>query len=408
MKVGMLTQWFAPETGAALVPTVLGRELARRQHDVRVLTGFPNYPIGRIYPGYRQEWDYRESLDGVDIRRVPLYPSHDNRAAQRAANYLSFAASATIRAGRHLGDVDALWVYNSPAPVGLVAARLSRRSKVPYLLHVMDLWPDSVLDSGMLPRSARYAGERILTQMVNRGYDSAARIAVISPSQVDLLVSRGVPRSKLIYLPLCADEDLFFPRPSDRSLLPAEAQRADLVLMYAGSMGQVQNLDAVVDAVAAIPGDQVHLVFVGTGSAEHSLRDRARDLGGRNIHFMGRRRADEMGDLTAAADVQLVSLADTPGMRRTMPSKIAAILSAERAIVAACAGDAARVARESGGGVVVPPGDPVALRHALQDLASSPKETRRMGAAGHNYYQRELSRRAIVDRVENELFGIAR
>lgn len=408
MKLGMLTQWFAPETGAALVPTVIARELARRHHEVRVLTGFPNYPTGRIYPGYRQTWGYRETVEGVDIRRVPLYPSHDNRAAQRAANYLSFAAAASTRATQYLGDVDALWVYNSPAPVGLAAARLARRSKVPYLLHIMDLWPDSVLDSGMLPGSARRAGSHILTRMVNRGYDSAARIAVISPSQVDLLVERGVPRAKLTYLPLCADEDIFYPRPSDRSILPREAQRSDLVLMYAGSIGHVQNLDAVVDAVAMIPGDRVHLVLVGGGGAEESLRARARDLGARNIHFMGSRPAEEMGRMTAAADVLLVSLADTPGMRRTMPSKIPSILAAQRAIVATCAGDAADAVRESGGGIVVAPGHIAALKAALEGLADSPQDVKNMAAAGRGYYERKLSRRAIVDRVENELAGIAR
>lgn len=408
MKLGMLSQWFAPEPGGALVPTVIARELVQRGHDVNVLTGFPNYPTGAIYPGYEQKWDHTEVIGGANVRRVPLFPSHDNRAMQRVGNYLSFAASAEAQARSHLGAVDALWVYNSPAPVALVAARLARRSRVPYLLHVMDLWPDSVLESGMLPGPAQRLGEQVLTRMVNHGYAGASRIAVISPSQVDLLVERGVPRERLTYVPLCADEDLFSPRTADRSLLPQDARDADLVVMYAGAMGHVQGLGTAVEAVAAIPGNRVHLVLVGGGVAEKSLRDRVSELGARNIHFLGRRPATEMGSLSAAADAHLVSLADTPGMRRTMPSKIASIMCSQRAIVATCAGDAASVVEQSGGGVVVRPGDVQALRSTLEDLATAPEHARQLGTYGRQYYDRELSRRAIVDRVESELSGIAR
>lgn len=408
MKLGMLTQWFAPEPGGALVPTVIARQLVQQGHEVKVLTGYPNYPDGAIYPGYRQAWRHRERIDGADVRRVPLFPSHDNRAAQRAGNYLSFAASAATQSARHLGDVDALWVYNSPAPVPLVAARLTHRARVPYLLHIMDLWPDSVFESGMVPARLGSASERILNGMVNRGYAAAAKIAVISPSQIDLLVERGVPRERLTYLPLCADEGLFHPRTADRSLLPKGAQGADVVLMYAGAMGHVQNLSPVVDAVAAIPGDRVHLVFVGGGVAEDTLRARVSELGADNIHFMGRRPSGQMGALTAAADAHLVALADTPGMRRTMPSKIASILSSQRAIVATCAGDAAAVVRQSGGGIVVSPGDVAGLRGVLVELASSPGNLLNLGLKGHEYYTKMLSQRAIVDRVEDELLKIAR
>lgn len=408
MKVGMLSQWFFPEPGGALVPSVIARELIQREHEVKVLTGFPNYPAGTIYPGYRQRWECREVVDGADVRRVPLYPSHDGHAAKRAANYLSFAASALAQSKKHLGDVDALWVYNSPATVPIVAARLARRARVPYLLHIMDLWPESVTESGMLTGRISHASERALTRMVNRGYEAASKIAVISPSQVDLLVERGVARERLTYLPLCADEDLFYPRPPDRSLLPPATRDAGVVLMYAGSIGHVQNLTPFIDAVAAIKGDRVHLVLVGGGVAEASLRNRAEALGAENIHFLGRRPAREMGDLTAAADVQVVSLADTPGMRRTMPSKIPSILAAERAIIATCAGDAAAAVRESGAGMVVAPGEVAELRSVLESLASDPDEARRCGKIGHEYYRRELSQRVTVDRVETELATIAR
>src|SRR4051794_5829261 len=103
MRLGVLSQWFAPEPGGGAVPTVLANGLVDRGHDVQVLTGFPNYPTGRVYPGYRQALGFRETLQpSLDVRRVPLYASHDPRAARRSLNYLSFAGSAGAIGARAL------------------------------------------------------------------------------------------------------------------------------------------------------------------------------------------------------------------------------------------------------------------------------------------------------------------
>jgi len=266
----MLTQWFDPEPGPAAVPGVLARGLAGRGHGVRVLTGFPNYPRGTVYDGYRQRVRHVETPSpGVEVRRVPLYPSHDGSAVRRAVNYLSFAGSAATQVSSYLGAADAVWVYNSPATTSAVARPLERRRKRPYLLHVRDVWPDSVLGSNMLRTGlAHRMADGALTRLVSRTYDAASIIAVTSPGQLDLLRSRGVPREKLRYVPVWADEDIFYPRPTDRSLLPEEASDASLILMYAGAMGHVQNLETAIRAVAAAEDLDVHLVLVGGGVLE--------------------------------------------------------------------------------------------------------------------------------------------
>jgi glycosyltransferase involved in cell wall biosynthesis len=410
MRLGMLTQWFDPEPGPAAVPGVLARGLAGRGHGVRVLTGFPNYPHGSVYDGYRQALRHVETTaPGVEVRRVPLYPSHDDRVVNRAANYLSFAGSAATRASRYLGDADAVWVYNSPATVGAVAAHLRRRRRAPFLLHVMDVWPDSVLASAMLgSRRARQVAERALTALVSHTYDAASVIAVTSPGQLDLLRSRGVPGDKLRYVPVWADEEIFHPRPADRDLLPESARDASLVLMYAGSLGHVQNLEASVEAAAAARDVGVHLVLVGGGIAEPALRARAADLRAENVHFLGAVPPAAMGPLSAAADVHLVSLADTPLLRVTMPSKVQAIMAMGRPIVAACAGDAAATVTGAGAGVAVTPGSVQELTATLRDLASATSALTDMGTAARRHYLQEFSRDGAVAAVESLLVEVAR
>ncbi len=80
MKFLLLTQYYFPEPGsAALKMRELAEFLAARGHTVSVVTGFPNYPYGRIYPGYKLRLFRREALNGVNLIRVALYPSGERR-----------------------------------------------------------------------------------------------------------------------------------------------------------------------------------------------------------------------------------------------------------------------------------------------------------------------------------------
>nr|WP_281353528.1 glycosyltransferase family 4 protein [Phytoactinopolyspora mesophila] len=163
--------------------------------------------------------------------------------------------------------------------------------------------------------------------------------------------------------------------------------------MYAGSLGGLQGLDTAIEAVQLLTDvADLRLVFVGTGVAEDRLRAAADGMP--NVHFLGQQPVEQMADLMALSDVQLVSLQDLPMFRATLPSKVQATLAAARPIVGAVAGDAARIITESGAGVVVPPGNPHELAAALRRLYSlSQGDRESMGYAGRQFYEDTLSAR---------------
>ena len=182
MRIGMISQWYEPEPGAAAHPTAIARALQRRGHDVQVLTGFPNYPHGVIYDGYHQQLRQFETRDGVRLLRVPLRPSHDSSGVNRALTLSSFAASAAFQVG-WLRNVDVCLVYLTPATVGVAARVLRRLAGVPYVLNVQDLWPESVVASGFLGNRRIAAGVTwALNRFLHGLYLRAAATVAIAPT----------------------------------------------------------------------------------------------------------------------------------------------------------------------------------------------------------------------------------
>src|SRR3954468_21919896 len=91
----ILTQYYAPEIGAPQIRLrALAHELRRHGNDVAVLTALPNYPSGKIFPGYEGRSGCQEELDGVKVRRCWIYAATGKSARVRLANYLSFTMTA--------------------------------------------------------------------------------------------------------------------------------------------------------------------------------------------------------------------------------------------------------------------------------------------------------------------------
>ncbi|NYF58232.1 glycosyltransferase family 4 protein [Micromonospora purpureochromogenes] len=403
MRVGLLSQWFDPEPGPAGLPGVLARGLASRGHEVRVLTGFPNYPTGRVLPGYRMTRRADEDRDGVRIRRVALYPSHDRSALRRLATYGSFAASALASGTGALRGLDALWVSNSPITVSLPMWFVRYAHRVPVVLHVLDLWPDSVRASGFLGDGpGRALAERAMGGWCAAMYRAAARVAYISPGVGELLARRGVPEEKLVHIPMWADET---PAPPSAELR-AELGIADdrVVLVYAGTLGEAQGLEALIDACALTDDPRLLCLIAGSGTAEDRLRDRAEASGARNVRFLGRLPRERVPALMAAGDAHYVSLRPGGMSAYTMPSKVQATLAAGRALLVAADGDVATVARDSGAGITARPGDPSSIADGIREVCELGREKLHLlGRAGREYYTRAFSAAAGVARVEAAL-----
>ena len=399
MRIAFISQWFDPEGGSAAIPGSMVRALEERGHRVEVVTGFPNYPTGKVQAGYRVRLHQVEQRGRTTVHRVALYPSHDRSALRRMLNFVSFMATSSTIGAWFARRAGVALVYSTPATVGLAGVVLRTVFSRPYVLYIQDLWPDTLVATGLVPRRYERPATALLTHFCSLVYRRAGRIAVISPGMKRLLVERGVPEGKVDVIYNWVDEGVFRPE-------PVRTDPTRFTLMYAGNLGDVQGLDVLVRAVADLDDlDDLEVVLVGEGVARESLSRLAADLGvADRVAFAGPRPVTEMASLMATADVQLVSLKDLPLFHATMPSKVQAILACGRPLVISAPGDAAELVRASGAGLVAAPGDVSALADAIRRahaMRGDGLET--MGRAGRDFYQRELSAQVGAARMEAAL-----
>ncbi|WP_299930996.1 glycosyltransferase family 4 protein [uncultured Nocardioides sp.] len=402
MKIGIISQWYEPERGSGAHPTAIAEALRDRGHDVRVLTGFPSYPEGRVHSGYSMKLRLRETHNGIELLRVPDVPSHDQSALRRALTLTSFAVSACTQVG-WLRDRDVVLTYLTPATVGLAPWALQLMTKIPYVLYVQDLWPETVVASGFIGNDkASAAVERGINRALRKLYHHASGVVAISPTMAETLASRGATTPP-VSVPNWVDEKTFVPAAGEwQRTLPADRTW----LMYAGGVGELQALQHAIRAVHLLSGrPDIGLAIVGDGVARPGLERMACGLGvDDRVLFLGSRPMEEMPRLMAEAAAQLVSLRDLPLFAGTIPSKIQAAMACGSPIVCAVAGDAARLVAETDSGVVVPPETDMALAEAFVRMVDAGEEARgRWGANARRAYVEELSAAAGAERLEQVL-----
>jgi glycosyltransferase involved in cell wall biosynthesis len=403
MRVMFLTQWFEPEPimkGAAFA-----RALADAGHHVEVVTGFPNYPTGRIYPGYRVGLFQKEIIDGIAVNRLPLYPSHNKSSLGRAMNYLSFFLSVLIYGLWAARRFDVVYVYHPPITVGAAAALFGLINRRPFVVDIQDLWPDSVAASGMFGTGAI---SNVLDGICNFVYRRAAAIVTQSHGFEAKLIERGVPPAKLTTIYNWADEALT--RPSGHCDAAVLVPRGRFNVVYGGNIGRAQALDAVVRAakLAMDRSPGIQLTLIGNGVERDNLRRLVTEIGAHNVKIAPGVPKSEIADILAAADVLLVHLADDPLFEITIPSKIQFYLAMGKPILIGMKGEAAKLVSSAGAGVTVPPEDIEAIARAMIELSQQPAENlRAMGEKGKSFYERRLSVSAAIEATIRVIDSVA-
>lgn len=398
MRILIVTQYFWPENFRI---TDLASALKKKGHDVVILTGMPNYPLGKLYEGYSWWKKRREEVEGIPVIRVPLFVRRESKSWQLAINYLSFVISACIFAPWFLRKrrFDVVLSYApSPVTVAIPAILIACLKNAPLFFWVQDLWPEAISATGAIK------SPRILSAvrwMVKNIYKRCDWILVQSKSFVEPAIVVGAEREKVKYFPNWA-ESLYKPINIDiNSLERKEVPNDGFVVMFAGNLGAAQSLDTIIGAAEKLKEENIHWVFLGDGRRRICLQEQIVNKQLQKVHLLGSRPVETMPAYFSLADVMLVTLKDDPVMATTIPGKIQSYLACGKPIIGSLNGAGAEVIEESHSGYCVASSDIEGLVNAVYKMSKLSTEQREdIGLLARQYYEQNFDRDMLINQLQ--------
>lgn len=404
MRILILSYFYSPEPIPK--PHELAVGLAKRGHEVSVITSIPSYPNGAFYSGYRLRLWQRETRDGIPIVRFPLMPDHSSSGLRRMLSYTSFMVSASLLGPFAARKANVMYVWHPPLTIGVSAWVIGLMRRIPFVYDVRDIWPEAIAATGMMSNPLLLSGLGSLERFV---YKRASAIGVISPGYKQNLIGKGVSPEKISVFSDWADGDIYRPVPRDESLAQSTGMSGRFNVLFGGNMGAAQALSTVIEAAQRLTQHkEIQFVFVGDGLERPRLEAQVSEIGLDNVIFLGRKPVEQMPHLYALSDVLLAHYKKDPLFEICVPSKLAAYLGCQKPILMASEGDSANLINATKGGVTCPAEEPLAMADAILKLYQmSPEQRSNLGLAGRHAFLEQYSQEVLIKRHEELLMQVA-
>ncbi len=389
MKILVVSQYFYPETFRV---NTLCAELVRRGHDVTVLTGYPQYPQGKIYDGYGFNKPYETEWNGVKIERIKMRP-RGKTPFGLLWNCYSFVHEGKKWVRKCKVKYDAVYVFEvSPVTVGLPAVAYKKKFGVPIYFNVQDLWPENVeIVLGINNRLVIGA----INKIVDKIYSASDKILCSSQSFLENIANRGVPEDKLVFWPqFCAE-------PNFTNVCKPECYSDEYFnIVFTGNIGEAQGLDLLVDTAAKLKETNIRWFLVGDGRAKEKLEKRVTEnnLEG-TVTFVGKVSEEEANRYIHYADCAYLSFKKNKLFDMTLPAKLQSYMACGTPIIAAAGGESARVIKEAECGFVCEQ-DADKLAEMLQNTVLSAMDLNRMRLLAKKYFDEHFAMDLVIGELE--------
>lgn len=391
----------------ALPPTEVGgtrhyalaRELIARGHNVTLIASNFNHASRQAIAATQRTGLRHEVVAGVPFLWLPTPPYSGNTVA-RMWNMLVFAGRVWSGQGMRRCERPDVIIGSIAHLFGAFAAeRLAQRLRVPFVLEVRDLWPQTLIDMKLM--GPQHPAVRIMERIERHLYRRAVGIVSLLPDAAAHMVDKGAAPEKIVWIPNGVDLRLV-PPPQP----PVEQE--PFTVMYAGAHGVANGLDALIDAAALLQRDgyneRVRFRFIGDGPEKLRLQRRVQDEGIQCVYFEEPVPKAQVYQVLQEAHILIVTLRNLSLYRWGMSlNKLFDYLASARPIVFGADITSNPVA-QSGGGLTVPPEDAAATAAAIKQLVAMPAAKRwEMGQRGRRFVEENHDHHRLAERLEGVL-----
>lgn len=396
MRVLIISQYFWPES-FRINDLVIG--LKERGHEITILTGKPNYPIGAYFKGYSFLNKPNEEWEGITIKRVPLISRGKGRGIRLLLNYFSFSLFASFKVFFLKKDFDIAFVFEpSPITVGIPAVVLRKLFNKPYLFWVQDLWPESITAAAGIKNSFVINFFNRLTKLI---YNNANLVLVQSKAFIPYIQNQGIAVEKIKYFPNSTES---FQRNKHYNRLSEFNIPDGFNLMFAGNLGKAQSFETLLASAKILKdlGKKVNWIILGDGRMREFIEKQIEILQLNDTFFLlGMFPVKEMPSFYGSADALLLSLKRDKIFSYTIPSKLQSYLAFGKPIIASIDGEGALVIKEAQAGFVGPAEDVESLvENIIKLIETDSLERDRLSQNAIFYYEKEFERETLLNKLE--------
>jgi glycosyltransferase involved in cell wall biosynthesis len=393
MKVLIVSQHFWPEK---FTINDVALELKNRGHEVHILTGKPNYPRGNFFRGYSFLRPYKEYWNGIKILRLPIIPRGNASGTRLFFNYVSFILSGlflspiVFRKARY----EVIFVYGtSPIFQAVPALFLGALFKIPVVLWVQDLWPDSLSATGYVKSAMLLKLVKFFVKLV---YNQVDLILVQSRAFVEPIL-KIAPKKRILYFPNSVGK--YFYNAQSHSVPNIQALNSGFNLLFAGNIGVAQSMETIASAASRLKNyPKIKIIIFGAGSRLLWMEEEIRARGLRNVVLGGEHPMEAMPHLMRKASALLVTLTGDPIFSLTVPNKIQAYLAVGKPIIACLNGEGARLILEANAGLTVNAEDSIGLANAIIEMYKMTEIQRnQFGENGKFFFKNNFDENILTD-----------
>ncbi len=397
MKILFLTDNFPPESNAPATRTYEHcKEWLEKGAEITVITCFPNYPKGKLFPGYKNKLYQVEEIDGIRVIRVWTFITPNRGTVKRILDYLSYCFAAFIASWFVKTD---LIIATSPqlftALAGYMSSVVKRR---PWIMEVRDLWPESIKAVGAIDQSTII---KLLDRLVDFLYNKASSIVVVTDSFKNRMVAHGVRPEKVHIIKNGVHMHKFIPREKEEGLLKEYGLEDKFVVTYIGTHGMAHKLDFILDCAAEVKDETIHFLFVGAGAMRARLIKQKEEMGLTNCTFIDAVPKAEVVRYISISDVALVNLRKQDTFTKVIPSKIFENASMLKPILLGVEGEAKAIVENYHAGIGYEPENKEDFLEKLQIIYAD-KEKFAQFKEGCRDLAKAFDRKILADRMFEE------
>ncbi len=368
MKILFITDNFPPEVNAPATRTYEHCvEWVKQGAEVTVITGFPNFPQGKVYAGYKNKWKQTEVIDGIKVIRVWTYITANEGFLKRIIDYISFSVSSFFAGLTVKTDII---VATSPQFFTALSGRwLSFFKQKPWIMEIRDLWPESAKSVAAVSNNIFFS---FFEWLELRLYKNATRLITVTDTFKKKISERGIDSNKISVVKNGANLELYQAKPKNADLLKKLGLENKFVVGYIGTHGMAHKLDFILESITKIKDDTIHFLMIGDGAEKNNLLKLARKLDLKNVSFLAPVTKKEVPEYLSIIDVALVPLKKNDTFKTVIPSKIFEASSMQKPILLGVEGESQKIIEDFNAGLCFEPENEQDFLDKLTTLKNEP------------------------------------